>query len=277
MINIPYRLSNWLGRRNRRRFAAMVHRLPPVTISRQAPLSVYAFSSQNDWLEQAASIRSFLRFVGRPLRFVVMSDGTHDTPTREALSRIDPSVSILDITELFRPDLPEAVKLHASLHPFGKKLAAQMSFPLTEPTIYADSDILFFPGASALCDLAGNSPCRYLQDCSFSLDPRLVSPGTAHPPYANAGFTLFNHPLDWRDSVARLAPVAGEPNFFTEQTIVHLTLQSNGAQPLPEDTFVLKYDDQFQFGDRYAGTHIALRHYISSIRTKMWHHLDLFC
>jgi hypothetical protein len=60
------------------------------------------------------------------------------------------------------------------------------------------------------------------------------------------------------------------PTFFTNQTMTHLAMHANDAQPLDPRRFVLQLDDQFIYRDRYAGRQLALRHYVNPVRHKFW-------
>src|ERR1700722_17117006 len=150
MINIPYRAARHLGQWNRRCFVKRLSTLPPIESPGSVPVTVYSFSGISDWPEQAACIRSFLRFVGLPKRFVVISDGSHTAESITRLKQLSPCVSVASLDSIIQPNLPERVREYAAQHFLGKKLALLFSLPIDGPTIYTDSDILFFRGASGL-------------------------------------------------------------------------------------------------------------------------------
>jgi hypothetical protein len=278
MINIPYRTSTYIGRRNRRRFVSNVNSLRPIVPTREIPATVYSLSGESDWPEQVASIRSFLRFVGQPKQYVVVSDGSHSGESRCRIEQVHPCVSIRSLESIVRPDLSCQIKRYAAQHFLGKKLALLVSLPVDGPTVYSDSDILFFPGATALTKILERSDPvpRYLLDCWPSLDSRLLATESEGDLPVNAGFFIVSRSPDWTEALARLEGMQGDCLFFTEQTLVHLAFKANQAQPLPPDQFILRRDDQFVFSDFYAGESIALRHYVSSIRTKFWHQTKVF-
>ncbi|MBI3877070.1 MAG: hypothetical protein HY300_14125 [Verrucomicrobia bacterium] len=175
-------------------------------------------------------------------------------------------------TEFVKPDLPDSVRRYAEQHPLGKKLAVLVSLPPDGMTIYADSDILFFPGASHLRSVINETPGspRYLLDCWPSLDERLLRAPAEKEQPANSGFALLRHGIDWSGALARLAEAGGENGFFTEQTVFHLAMRQAGGVPLPPDKYVLANDDQWIYDDHHCGPEVALRHYISSLRHKFW-------
>jgi hypothetical protein len=148
-----------------------------------------------------------------------------------------------------------------------------MSLPRNGPALYVDSDVLFFPGAADLArDFTGKeTPAFFLPDCQkCSADPRLLrGPNEALQP-VNSGLLILLRPLDWSLGIHRFLELEGKPNFFSNQTIVHLVLHANGALPLDGTKYVLQLDDQFTYLDRYAGPHLVLRHYVNPVRHKFW-------
>jgi hypothetical protein len=154
----------------------------------------------------------------------------------------------------------------------GKKLAALMSIPIDESTLYTDSDILFFQGASDLADLAASEDMHtyYLPDCKSSLDKRLIYEDIEQQDPINAGFILFKKALDWNESVQRLTNLQEPPNYFSEQTIVNLTIKQNHGIALAPEKYIMNVDDQFVYPDKFVTKQIAMRHYVSDIRHKFW-------
>lgn len=274
MPNYGYHFARAKGTATRAFYRALLPAIARAKIGppRKFPLEVFAYSGEAALPEQVASIRSFLRWVGRPPRFTIVSDGTYSNRSIELLRRLDPVVSISSASEWVPANLPEKIYPYLKTHPTGRQLALIMSLPKTNPVLYLDSDILFFAGAQSLHEYieARHVPAFYQSDCRFSGDARLLhSPEEENEP-ANTGFLLLFQPLDWSLSVARFLELQGEPNFFTNQTMTHLTMHANGAQPFDPRTFVLQLDDQFVYPDRYANPGIAMRHYVNPVRHKFW-------
>jgi hypothetical protein len=241
--------------------------------ARTIALDVYAYSGESTLPEQIRSIRSFLRRVGRPKSFTVVSDGTYSARSIQLLKRIDPVVSVTPSGQHLPPGLPEKFHRYVTTHPLGKQLGLIMSLPRNGPALYTDSDVLFFARGAELSQLAttSNVSAFYLKDCQdCSADPRLFrSPNEAREP-VNTGLLLLFRQLDWSLGVRRFLELEDEPNFFTNQTIVHLVMHANRALPFDEQKFVLQLDDQFIYPDRYAGPHLVLRHYVNPVRHKFW-------
>ncbi len=226
----------------------------PVAPPRRLACEVVAFSSQADLPEQVASIRSLLRHAGRPERFRVCSDGTHTAAAARLLERLDPCVTV------------EAAPPGAD--PMLRKLALEASLG-ARPTVYADADVLFGAGAGVIAGLLAEAaaPAWFLQDCEPYLDRRLVTAEEAALAPVNGGFQVLLEPLDWAEALTRLP---SDPVFHSEQTLLHLAMHRSGARPLDRAAFVLTMDDFRAWGDVAAGRAVALRHYTTPVRHKLW-------
>lgn len=272
--NFPYHIARAEGALIRRVYNSI---LPTITRRRvctpgDIALDVFSYSGESALPEQVASIRSFLACAGRPKRFTVFSDGTYSPHSIQLLEAIDPVVRVRASPPPMPPVAPEKLRAYLTSHPTGKQLAFIMSLPLNGPALYADSDVLFFPDAREISALAQTAdvPAFYLADCRFSGDERLLRSPVEEDNPVNTGFLLLFQPLDWSLSVARFLELQGAPNFFTNQTMTHLTMHANGAQPFDSRKFVLQLDDQFVYPDRYANPGIAMRHYVNPVRHKFW-------
>lgn len=236
-------------------------------------LEVYAYSGEAMLPEQVRSIRSFLRHVGRPTSFTVVSDGTYSERSIALLHKIDPVVSVRPGGEHLPVDLPERFRHYVTTHPTGKQLGLFLSLPRKGPAFYVDSDVLFFAGAADLIEdsRAQNASAFYLRDClDCSVDSRLLREPNELSSPVNCGVLILFRPLDWSLGIRRYLELEGEPNFFTNQTIVQLVMHANGAQPLEEHRYVLELDDQFVYPDRHADPDLVLRHYVNPVRHKFW-------
>jgi hypothetical protein len=240
--------------------------------SDDVPCNVVAYSGESTLPEQVASIRSFLKHVGRPRQFTIVSDGTLSSRSRDILKSLGSVISISGFAQWLPKDLPAKIYPYLTTHPTGKQLALIMSLPGDGPTLYVDSDILFFPGASDLIRLLESraAPAFYLADCRLSADERLFHDEEEKARPVNTGALLLFEKLDWTLSVRRFLELQGSPDFFTNQTMTHLTMHANGALPLDDWKYVLQLDDQFVYPDHYAGRDLALRHYVHPVRHKFW-------
>ena len=234
-------------------------------------MDVFAYSGERTLPEQVASIRSFIRHAGRPNRFTVVSDGTLTERSIRLLNSIDPVVSVEQAASWMPKGLSPEVYPYLTNHVTGRQLALIMSLPVAGPAFYVDSDILFFRGASDLLNLiSAGVPALYQLDCRLSADDRLFRNAEEKGMPVNTGCLLLFQKLDWSLGLERFLELKGEPDFFTNQTITHLTMHRNAALPLDPDKYVLQLDDQFVYRDHHAGRQVALRHYINPVRHKFW-------
>ncbi|HMJ05583.1 MAG TPA: hypothetical protein VK474_04945 [Chthoniobacterales bacterium] len=278
MPNYGYHLARAKGAVTRRLYRSLL----PVIARRQVkpaatlPFDVFSYSGESALPEQVASIRSFLKHAGRPEKFTVVSDGTYSASSIELLERLDSAVTVSNAGQWIPVGLPPEVYPYLTDHPTGKQLALIMSLPVERPVLYTDSDVLFFPGARDLAAVAEarGVPALYLADCQFAGDERLLRNAPERQNPVNTGLLMLFQKLDWSRSLERLSQLGGEPTFFTNQTMAHLTMHANGAAPFDQRKYILQLDDQFVYPDRYAGAAIALRHYVNPVRHKFWASLN---
>ena len=274
MPNIPYHSALLEGRIVRHFYRAMLSRIVRrrVRVRRELPIGVFAYSGENTLPEQVASIRSFLIYAGRPKQFTVVSDGSYTAKSIALLEKIDGCVRVQQTQPPPPPNLPEKIQSYFTNHRTGKQLALIMSLPQTGPSLYTDSDVLFFPGAREIVDLSQTRSVSalYQADYQFSGDERVLSDASEKKDPANTGCLFLFQKLDWSLALERLQVLKGEPSFFTNQTLTHLALHANGARPFDPHKFVLQLDDQTIYRDRYANSSIAMRHYVNPVRHKFW-------
>jgi len=279
LINVEYRTARQQGYTVRSIYRAALPWIVkrPIYQTQQLPINVYYFSCDRDLPEQVASIRSFIRHVGIPDKFTVVSDGSYSPASCQLLRQINPCVEVVDFARFIKKNLPPCVYAYASIHPLGKKLAVLISLPVDKVTMYADSDILFFSGAEKLLKITGSSDLRprYLLDCATALDERLLDKASENFAPVNSGFMVVQKPLDWEIPLKRLAQLREPANYFTEQTSLHLAMHYNQGVPLSPEQFVVNRDDEFIYQDRHCSRKVALRHYVSPIRHKFWFHPGL--
>lgn len=269
-FHIMVRVARW--RRSRYQANLELHATPALGPGVEIPATLLGFCGRRDLPEQVASWRSFQRWVGRPRRVVLVSDGTLSEPDFSLLRRLEPRVEIKSLAEFGGATASEAMQRYAASQPMGRKLWVMRAMDSLAPVIYADSDILYFPPAAEIAaprfwEAAEPS---YLLDPYPSLDHRLAAAEAERILPVNGGFVVVRQPLDWGEPMRRFEALAGEPAFFSEQTLLHLAIRLGGGKPLDPARYVLRNEDQWAATDWYSGPEVALRHYISSLRHKMW-------
>src|SRR5438105_2582342 len=246
-MNVPYHSARLEGKIARSLYRAALPMIVRQTIRapRELPFDVFAYSGENTLSEQVASIRSFLTNLGRPKQFTVVSDGSYTSTSIELLEKIDNCVRVQTTAPSLPSGLPEKIQSYLTNHFTGKQLALIMSLPANGPTLYTDSDVLFFPEAMQLADLSRTQSVSafYLADYQFSGDERLIRDPAEKENPANMGFLLLFQELDWSLGLERLEMLNDSPNFFTTQTVTHLCLHANGAVPFDPRKFALQVAD----------------------------------
>jgi hypothetical protein len=272
MPNYGYHLARAEGRIIRALYAASWRALPKVEPTRSFPLEVFAYSGEAALPDQVASIRSFLRHVGRPPLFNIVSDGSYTDASKRLLQALDPCICFREARDWAPKNIPEKMYRYVTEYTMGRQLGLIMTLSARAPVLYVDSDILFFAGAEDLHVYAErrDAAAIYLPDCLFSGDDRVLrGPDEKNDP-VNSGFVLLLKEFDWSLVIQRFMELKDEPNYFTNQTLVHLGMHANGAAPFDPHKYVLQLDDQFVFPDRYASPAIAMRHYVNPVRHKFW-------
>ena len=275
MPNFGYHLARLKGAAARRFYCVSLSLIARrrLNVPRSVALDVFSYSGEAMLPEQIASIRSFLRHIGRPKSFTVVSDGSYSGRSVRLLEGLDPTITVQSSIQPARlNEFPDKFRRYLSSHPTGKQLALIMSLPANGPALYIDSDVLFFKNAVDLAKRADERSVSayYLADCQFSGDARLLRDAHEQREPVNTGVLLLFQKLDWSLGIRRFQELEGDPVFFTNQTLAHLTMHANGAQPFDRAKYVLQLDDQFVYPDRYAGATLALRHYVNPVRHKFW-------
>ncbi len=280
MVNIGYHSAKFQGKIHRFVYTKAINNIVnfPLTPEKKANINVYAFSCERDLAIQVANIRSFIRYVGIPNKFIVISDGSYSSSSRNILRQINGCVDVIEWQDLVIGDIPKPISNyvvdypHRAIMAFWRRLAVLTSISIDKPTIYTDADILFFPGAKEivnLCD-SNDSYSWYLPDCLPSLDERIILHDHEKFNPVNAGFFIVKQQINWEEPLERVAQLVDEPVYFTEQTVVHLAMHNNQAKPLDKTKFILSVDDQFQYLENFDKRKIALRHYVNDVRHKFW-------
>lgn len=277
-MNIPYHLGLRLGQFRRSLFKLFLEQETKRQRPQgpELPFRVVSLSGERDFPEQIASWQSLLRYLGTPTEFLLASDGSHSAASLEILRRFHPRVRVVLAQDFAAPDSPPCVHRYLQQSPMGKKLAVFSAIQELTPMLYSDSDILYFPGAPHFLDLVNRgTKTLYLPDCAPSFDRELIRSEEELLNPVNAGFLYLAEAISLQKGLQRFENPSHPVSFFSEQTIVHLAVHEARGQALPKDRYIMQADDQFRFADAYAGPQLAMRHYISSIRYKMWRQVAL--
>ncbi len=150
-----------------------------------------------------------------------------------------------------------------------------MNHPIENPTLFIDSDILFYEQANVLELILTEKPQAngwFMPDTNWGcLDSRYKEKYTEQIYQINSGFIFSNIAFkNLKDSLAFFKTYNFTYQYFSEQTIYHHLLKNNVYMPLSPKTFILDSGDQFDFSYLFKPKQMAVRHYTGPVRHKMW-------
>jgi hypothetical protein len=281
-------IASKIGERNKVRFAKFIELNLNSLVARlghkSMKVEVVSFSSSKDFYDQILSILSFLRYVGTPTCWTIYSDGSHTSDQIQLLSSGFEfiKIEVLDwgntaswINKCKQELLHYKEQLidYAKKQPLGKRLFLYLNYEINNPTLFLDSDILFYKKASILSSiLKEEANGWYLPDSDWGcLDSRYKNNNHNQLYQVNGGLILLNKNLvNLSVGLDFLKSLNSEYEYFSEQTVMHILLRANSFFPLDPRIFILNSSDQFDFSYLYGREEIAIRHYSGPVRHKMW-------
>ena len=286
------KIATAVGQMNRLNFAEqLLHNLPQLIskVDQKKPfaLEVASFSSSNDFQEQVLSILSFVRYLGKPSKWTLYSDGSH---TKQQIEQLESSFTFIEFKEGLNWDTVQSLKGfckeelepyedylidYARKFPLGKKLFYYLNHQINSPTLFIDSDILFYKKAPVLELVLTEKPRAkgwFMPDVGWGcLDSRYKSMNTEQVYQVNSGFILANGAFEYlTESLDFFKTYNFSYEYFSEQTVYHHLLKANEYMPLTPKTFILDAGDQFDIRYLKTPSEIAVRHYTGPVRHKMW-------
>jgi hypothetical protein len=129
MPNYGYHFARAEGKAVRTLYCALLPTISRRCAVRRAdiPIDVVAYSGEATLPEQVASIRSFLKHVGQPKQFMIVSDGTLTRRSSAILKSLNPAVSVSSFEQWLPKGLPPEIYPYLTSFPTGKQLAVIMS------------------------------------------------------------------------------------------------------------------------------------------------------
>lgn len=237
----------------------------------ELPVTLATITGHRDTAQAVASLLSFCTSVGRPRKVVICDDGSLTAEDCRTLMLLTDAVEFYH--EPVDPHLPcsDNLEIYTASHALGKKLA--MLIGLTSdsesPVLYMDTDVLIFHPADHLVSLllSDDSSPRYMSDANKGAYDNRIDTQGLDP--VNSGFLVFPRRMRWDSALTRCCEAIGDPQWFTEQTVVLFAMHANKAEPLPPDQYLLRWDDR-RFQRDVAGPGAVARHYVIPVRWRFW-------
>jgi hypothetical protein len=286
-------IASKIGKKNRNKFLTFIHNNDNFkkTVNQlykyndtKIDTDVASFSSSYDFSEQVLSIFSFIKYVGKPISWIIYSDGSHTPLEIDLIENAIPWVKIIkynldDESELVKKVKPALLPWfnefldYAKHKPLGKKLFYYLNHTIERSTLFTDSDIIFYEKADLLkTHLDKQNAGYYLPDINWgSLDSRYTDNNQPQLYQVNSGFFIVNREIEiLSEGLSYLKKYNFEYEYFSEQTIFHALFLNNGFVPLDPRIFIINVDDQFDFSNLCSRSNMAIRHFTGPVRHKMW-------
>lgn len=249
-------------------FPSLVAAIPSSTT---LPLDMVSFSASKTMVEQIYSILSFYYNIGKPSLWTIYSDKSHSREEIQLLSQI-PNVRVLPWDAHLKNNYAKLMEF-GKINIWGNRLHAYLNHNIKSTTIFTDSDILFYKPFTRFLNMI-RLDNWFIPDGHPHFDKYYFQKfGQPDPPYVNAGFMILNNVPDWERAIDYIfnRPDAASWEHFTEQASIHYMLQPGKfSKPLDTGYFILSLSDSFKIGNDYNPSKIALRHFVSPVRHKMW-------
>jgi len=212
-------------------------------------------------------------------RLVVVSDGTLGAKTISAVLEWWPGQKEIstkkETLEYHRDKGSDALVEFANRHVVGLKLANILRYSVQSPTLYCDSDFLWFRSQEELFRKKSRENTLVVMEdyqCSYGKNPELMGvSGLRNPPYINSGLVYANGELvDTCDLKPLIQVAANQPGFFSEQTIVATAARRLSASTWPTSEVACFEYDKHSFLPTYLGQAWVARHYVAPSRHLFW-------
>jgi hypothetical protein len=169
------------------------------------------------------------------------------------------------------------LRLFAQKNVLGKKLSAILASGEREPTLYCDTDVLWFSGPPPLPEAKSGTPVVQLAvDVVRHYDDRLLGEVGIReldaPPALNTGVVFASGEIYEACGLDRIMSAAArEPSYFSEQTIMAYCCRRLGNAHWTQEKIALNLDDMYwpvRGGDPRRGW--CARHYVGDVRHWFW-------
>jgi hypothetical protein len=228
---------------------------------------VISFSGSAGFEDQVLSIYSFIVYAGTPLRWTIYSDGSYNDEQKQLFKK---QFAFADIVEW---DVYPHVQNNSLLGDYhlAKKLNVIIGHPYKQQTIYVDSDVVFYKNIAQYLNsgLLSNG-LWYAPDTMWgNVDGYFKNKVSSIYPL-NSGQMILNSSLKSDDIYEYLEGLNGNYHYFSEQSSFEYAFRKQNANLFDPRQFIIDTSDQFDFGMSYYPDNIAMRHYTTPVRHKIW-------
>ena len=259
---------------NKKRFAKEIGSHMIVNIKaqlRKVDFELFSFSGASGFEDQMLSIYSFVFYAGVPLKWIIYSDKSYTEYHIRVFKEIFPFVEIKDwdITKSFETNV--YVKEYLSVSSMAKKLNIILGHTYKKAqSIYVDSDIVFYKNiVYYLNSNILSTGLWYVPDTLGNVKKHFgIERESIYP--LNSGLLILNKDFDFEDIHQYFNSLRGNYVYFSEQSSFEYALRKQGGQMLDPRQFIIDTSDQFDFSNKFSPGDIAMRHYTSPVRHKMW-------
>ena len=269
---IIWLFTRWIANYKRTRFMSKTNEIMSYIKSRaslnQTDIDLFSLSGKASSPDQILSIFSFLYYVGMPRKWTIYTDKTYSDEDKKFINSLFPFCEILDWDD--KKPIDNIIYECDMQYFFAKKISAIINHPKKKTSIYVDSDVIFYSKFTKyfLSPLLQNENW-FMSDTLASDDSKWFTKDSFIR--LNSGFFVFNKKFDSSDVIEYLKSLGGDfSGYFVEQLAFEYAFNKQNAKSLDSRTFILETNDQFRFDTPYIPSQIALRHYTSPVRHKMW-------
>ena len=230
------------------------------------------YSGKNYFYEQLYSSLSFIKNIGLPDKWIIVSDGTYTAQQKNTLELI-PNLQVVNYDVLIDKDFKtlDPLKEAHRMGQFGTTYFSILN-KVNGRLIYMEADVLVFGLFNRYAHLF-NTHNWYLTDTAPHFDSSYYKENQIPMFPLNNGFAIYNKrpPLEvaCKYMIDRLND--GGFEYFTPQSASQLMVDKDTYSKIFDPRyFVVSGSDHFKYTIDHLPENIALRHYVGPVRHKMW-------
>jgi len=261
-----------LAERNKAKFCKSLseNNFLSITNANKVNFDVISFSGAFSFEDQLLSIYSFVFYAGIPNNWIIYSDKTYTERHKNVFKKKFPFITILD-WDIYNFTDNSVFSEFLGVWPLAKKLNIIMGHNYQSQTLYFDSDIIFYKNmADYLNSKLLDSGFWYASDPMWGDVSQYFSVKRESLYPLNSGLLILNKDFNTKLIFEYLENLKGDYQYFSEQLSFEYAFRKQNANMLDPRQFIINSKDQFDFSTLYKPADIAMRHYTTPVRHKMW-------